>query len=230
MSDPQANILLDRRVHYNQAKETYRVDTSGPNWMVPFGQALGINNAEFAPWRDVFFSKGKALLLVEGETDKEYFELMRDESHGPHRLVLDGDIFAYGGFGDLTQSGLLKLVKAKFANAFITFDLDMADKVQKALEAFDFIADKHYSALGLDQPGKRKIEGLLPDHVKGTVHQANAALLEQLQSNTKEERTSATGQLKALYLEQFKKTAKPQTADFAEFYKITKKINKALNG
>lgn len=198
--------------------------------MVPFGQALGINNAEFAPWRDVFFSKGKALLLVEGETDKEYFELMRDESHGPHRLVLDGDIFAYGGFGDLTQSGLLKLVKAKFANAFITFDLDMADKVQKALEAFDFIADKHYSALGLDQPGKRKIEGLLPDHVKGTVHQANAALLEQLQSNTKEERTSATGQLKALYLEQFKKTAKPQTADFAEFYKITKKINKALNG
>ncbi len=228
MSDPAANILLERRILYHQPKETLRADTSGPNWMLPFGQALGIDNAEFAPWRDVFFSNGKALLLVEGDTDKEYFEMLRGPEHGTQQLVLDGDIFAYGGFGDLTQSGLLKLIKAKFTNAFITFDLDSEDKVQKALSAFDFAVDKHYTALGVDQPGKRKIEGLLPDAVKATVHQANAALVEQLQSNRQEERKSAGNRLKSLYLEEFKKVAKPQTQDFAEFYKVTKKINRAL--
>jgi predicted ATP-dependent endonuclease of OLD family len=55
LNDPTSNILLKRCIRYNQQRETRRVDTSGDNWMEPFGEALGVRNAEFEPWRAVFF-------------------------------------------------------------------------------------------------------------------------------------------------------------------------------
>ena len=71
---PTSNLLLERSTSYGQLRETRLVDTSGDRWMQPFGLVLGLTSDEFAPWKDLFFSEGDAVMLVEGETDKEYFE------------------------------------------------------------------------------------------------------------------------------------------------------------
>lgn len=52
---PESNILLKRKSHQNQFRETEIVETTGENWMEPFGLALGISNEEFTPWKDIFF-------------------------------------------------------------------------------------------------------------------------------------------------------------------------------
>jgi RNase P protein component len=44
----------------------------------------------------------------------------------------------------------------------------------------------------------------------------------------KERQKSARNRLKRLILEAFKKEAKPGTADFAQFYKVVREINRAL--
>jgi len=54
---PEANILLQRHISYNQQRETERLDTSGEHWMEPFGLALGLNSEEFVRWRDLFLRK-----------------------------------------------------------------------------------------------------------------------------------------------------------------------------
>lgn len=95
--NPESNILLERKVVRGKLRETVVLDTEGENWMEPFGLILGISNEEFKPWKDLFFSDAKSILLVEGIIDKEYFELLRKEEHGKNRLIFDGDIFDYDG-------------------------------------------------------------------------------------------------------------------------------------
>jgi putative ATP-dependent endonuclease of OLD family len=41
------------------------------------------------------------ILLVEGDTDKKYFEMLRAPGHGSNRLLLQGDIVPYEGTGSL---------------------------------------------------------------------------------------------------------------------------------
>jgi putative ATP-dependent endonuclease of the OLD family len=50
--------------------------------MEPFALSLGLSDDSFIPWRELFFSQPEAVLLVEGDTDREYFELLRSEDHG----------------------------------------------------------------------------------------------------------------------------------------------------
>jgi hypothetical protein len=99
LNRPESNILLGRRAHYGRLRETQRIDSSGENWMAPFGQALGMNSEEFRPWHALFGSNSDAILLVEGDTDREYFELLRHESHGDKGLRFEGDVIAYDGVG-----------------------------------------------------------------------------------------------------------------------------------
>src|SRR5690606_22748084 len=91
LDDPTSNILLERRIEKRKLRETVKVDTTGPDWKKPFALALGIEGPEFDNIRNAFFSQSKALLLVEGETDKEYLELLRDENHGKNKLDFDGE-------------------------------------------------------------------------------------------------------------------------------------------
>ena len=93
----ESNILLRRRSIYKQTRDTERVDTSGDDWMAPFGQALGLDAEEFKPWKALILSGSDAILLVEGETDKEYFSMLQDQVHGANRLVLPGEIATYEG-------------------------------------------------------------------------------------------------------------------------------------
>lgn len=228
LNQPESNILLERRAHYGQLRETQRVDSTGENWMTPFGQALGMSSDEFKPWQKLFGSSGDAILLVEGDTDKQYFEMLRDPAHGANSLSFDGEIIPYDGTGTLKNTVLLRFIKNRYKRVFVTFDLDMKNEVEKCLSALNMKKDIDFVAVGLDAPGKRSIEGLLPDAVRTAVFTAWPNLVMAATSGTKEEKEQAKNQLKRKYLEEFKSTSKPGSEHFAQFYKIVKIANRSL--
>lgn len=196
--------------------------------MTPFGQALGMSSDEFKPWQKLFGSQSDAILLVEGDTDKTYFEMLRDPVHGDNALKFDGEIIAYDGTGTLKNNMLLRFIKNRYKRVFLTFDLDMKPEVERCLASLDMKKDADYVAIGVDAPGKRAIEGLLPEAVRTAVFTACPDLVMAATSGNKEEREQARNQLKRKYLVQFQLVAKPGNEHFAEFYKIAKLANKAL--
>jgi hypothetical protein len=228
MQNPSSNILLRRRTSYNQLRDTECVDTAGEDWMAPFGQALGLDAEEFKPWKSLILSGSDRILLVEGETDKQYFAMLQNEAHGTNRLLVPGDIVAYEGTGSLKNTVLLRFVKNRYRKLFITFDLDAAELLEKTFQALQLEKGKHYMPVGVDAPGKKNIEGLLPSSVTTTVYGNNPALVQAATAGTREEQESAKGQLKKLLLEEFKRVAKPGSEYFGGFYPLVKAINKAL--
>lgn len=228
IDEPKANILLRRRTQYNQLRNTELVDTSGENWMKPFGLALGLESEEFKPWKELMLSGSDAILLVEGDTDKQYFEMLRDSAHGANRLEFSGDIVDYDGTGALQNTVLLRFVKNRFRRLFVTYDLDCEKAIEKSLTALELKKKEHYIPVGLNAAGKRNIEGLLPDRVTTAVFAANPALVQAVASGNKEEREQARRRLKQLLLDKFRTTARPGQEDFGHFYALAKLINKAL--
>lgn len=223
---PESNILLSRRVVRRQMRQTEQVDTSGDRWMEPFALALGIEEEAFRPWRELFFSNPKALLLVEGDVDKEYFMLLRGPVHGAHRLDFDGEIFPYGGRDTLKNQALLKFIKDRFGRVFITFDLDAQNVVEKSLQGLGFEKRRSYLPIGIDAAGMKNIEGLLPDRIRKAVFSESPDLVQAL-TGTNEERKAAHRKLKHLLLDRFKREAKPGK-DYELFYDLARVISKAM--
>jgi energy-coupling factor transporter ATP-binding protein EcfA2 len=223
---PESNILLKRRVTRGQLRATERADTTGANWMEPFSLALGIADDEFRPWRELFFSRPEALLLVEGDTDREYFTLLRDPAHGDHRLAFEGEVFPYGGRDTLKNQALLKFIKDRFGAIFITFDLDAEGVVERPLQALGFEKRRSYLPVGVDAPGKKNIEGLLPESVRTAIYAENPDLVQALTGST-DERREAHGKLKRLLLDRFKRDARPG-ADYENLYEVARIINRAF--
>jgi len=223
---PESNILLKRRGVRRQLRATERADTTGTRWMEPFALALGIADDEFRPWRELFFSKPAALLLVEGQTDKKYFELLRDPAHGANRLEFKGEIFSYDGKDTLKNQALLRFIKDRVGALFITFDLDAEAVVEKPLQALGFVKRSSYLAIGEDAPGKKNIEGLLPERIRTAVYSENADVVQALTGST-EERRGAHARLKLLLLERFKQEAQPGD-DFKKLYVVARFVNRAL--
>lgn len=225
---PESNILLCRRSEAGQLRRTERIEVGTENWMEPFAQNLGLANPEFEPWRELFFSRTSRILLVEGDIDKEYFEMLRDETHGINRLDFDGEIFAYGGTGTINNGVLLRFIKGRYDRFFITFDLDAENGLSKLLQGLGLEKLKHYAAVGINGGGRNKIEGLLPERVRNAVYGTNAELVQQVMGGTSDEAKSAKKKLKRLLLTEFKKQATPGTEYFGEFYKLAKLITKAM--
>lgn len=228
LDSPGSNILLKRRIRYRQAVDTVRVDTSGDHWMEPFGLALGLESAEFTPWKKLLLAKSDAILLVEGEIDKEYFEMLRQPAHGANRLDFDGEIVPYEGTGALRNTVLLRFMKNRCNRLFVTYDLDCERTVESTLKSLGFEKRNQYMPVGINAPGKKDIEGLLPDSVKQAVYQREPDLLEASRSGTKDEKASANSNLKRLFLEEFKDNAEAGEEFFGKIYPLVKIINKAL--
>ena len=226
---PSSNILLKRRVRYKQLQETERVNTSGDNWMAPFGLALGLESKEFTAWKRLFLVEADAILLVEGEVDKAYFDMLRDNVHGANRLSFAGEIVAYDGTGSLSNTVLLKFIKNRFRRLFVTYDLDAEKQVAKTLEALQLEKKRHFMPVGINAPGKRCIEGLLPSSVTEAVYAKNASLVQAATAGTRDEQKSAKNGLKKLLLEEFRAKSSPGMEYFEQFYKLVKTINKALS-
>jgi hypothetical protein len=196
--------------------------------MAPFGQALGLDAEEFAPWKQLLHVGSDALLLVEGETDKKYFEMLRDPSHDANSLVFNGEIVSYDGTGSLSNTVLLRFIKNRFPRLFVTFDLDAEDQIANTLKVLQLEKKRHYAPVGVNSPGKRCIEGLLPESVTKAVYSANPELVQEATSGTKDEQKSAKNRLKKLYFEEFSKVATPGDEYYGKFYPLVKAINKAL--
>lgn len=206
---------------------TERVDTAGENWMAPFGKALELDAEEFRPWKEMLFSRSECVLLVEGQIDKEYFELLRMPGHGGNRLAIDGEIIPYGGVGSLNNNVLLKFIRNRHKKFFVTYDLDAADSVEKALKALQLEKNKNYAGVGQSLAGRRNIEGLLPESVLRSVYEENVDLVQAAAHGTRDEQKHAKADLKRKYLEKFKALASPGS-DYKRFYPLVRVINKAL--
>lgn len=227
-TEPSANLLLERRSERGKMRDTQLVDTSGDKWMEPFGLALGIDNEQFVPWREALFSKYDMIILVEGDTDREYLELLRDAAHGDKRLDFEGEVVGCGGKDNLKLRFLLNFIKKRYKKLFVTFDLDVANEIEPCLQEIGLQRDKDYCPIGLDDPGKRSMEGLLPERVRVAVFSAHPDLVQQAMSGNKTEQTSAKNRIKKLLLEEFKKSSKPGEEDYRNFYGLTKILSKAL--
>jgi putative ATP-dependent endonuclease of the OLD family len=222
-----SNILLERHTVRKQLRQTERVDTAGERWMQPFAMSLGLTDDTFKPWRELLFSQPTSVLLVEGDVDRQYFELLQKDEHANNRLCFSEVIFPYGGVSTLRNQALLKFIKDLFGKVFITFDLDGKGEVERSLSSLGFEEKRHYLPIGLEEAGKRKIEGLLPDAIRTKVYAENPNLVDALSGST-EERHSAENRLKKLLLEAFTKSATPGSEDFKKFYEIVRVINKAI--
>jgi putative ATP-dependent endonuclease of OLD family len=229
IAEPGANILLRRRLVYGRYRETTSADTSGENWAEPFAEALGLRSEDFKPWRDLFLTTSEAVLLVEGSTDRDYLELLRDPAHGNERLLFDGEILPYEGVGTLQNTALLRFLKNRYPKLFILYDLDSAREVERSLEAVGLERNVHFSPVGRPDPGRRSIEGLLPDSVVSAVYAAHPDLVTAAVGGSNEERKPARNRLKSLLLLEFKSRAIPGVEFFKYFYPLAKIINRALS-
>jgi len=226
---PESNILLERKVVENSLHSTKQVDTRGENWMQPFGQVLGIDDNEFSPWKSLFFTDQTSILLVEGDTDMEYMKLLTNEEHGDNRLLFGGEIYPYGGAGNLKNSVLLQFIKNRYRKIFITYDLDVEQSVEKSLNTLGFKKGKDYIGIGLDDKTQNNIEGLLPQRIRDKVYKENTELVNILMSSDKESVDSAKNKIKKLLLEEFKNEAIPgDVTYYSKFYKLTEILNNAF--
>jgi len=226
---PVSNILLRRRLRRRQLQETEIVDTSGANWMEPFSDHLGIVSPEFNDWRTLFSSRDSRVLLVEGESDEDYFSFVREMVGDRFGLPEDVKIVAYGGKDALKNTVLVNFVLRNFDRVYITFDLDAANDVSRSLERLDLKEKEDYLAVGKNEPGKNSIEGLLPDRVVSTVFGRETDLAMQLGSVNAGERREAKRQLKRLLLDEFRHGAKYSDEELTAFLELGKVFRKAFS-
>jgi hypothetical protein len=104
----------------------------------------------------------------------------------------------------------------------------MKTEVEKCLTALGMKKDMDYLGIGVDAPGKRAIEGLLPESVRASVYAKYPDLVMAATSGNRDERDPARNLLKRKCLEEFKASAKPGSDYFSEFYKVAKVATKAL--
>lgn len=228
--NPKSNLLLKRKTARRKVRESFIEKVDDKNWREPFELALGMIGPEFESLKEAFFSQENSIILVEGKLDVEYFKLLTDKRHGNNGLAFNGEFYPYGGYGFLNNPVLLKFMKERFGCMYITVDLDAYAQVKNSFEKASLQKDKDYFLIGLDKPGYRFIEGLIPDSVRGKVNSANPELNFALQSENKEERKSAKERLKELYLVEFKKSIQYDSSHFEEFYKLSAKLNKKIKG
>lgn len=225
--DPAANILLRRKIVRNSPRESEIISDAGEKWMMPFADGLGLTSDEFKPWRQLFFSDSRPVLIVEGDTDREYFGLLSGTDHDQQCLDPEWLVYSCGGAGALNDS-LLKYLFNTQKKLFITFDLDQADRIDGKLVQLGFEKGRQYLPLGIDAPGKQNIEGLLPSWVREQVFQEHSDLVVEATQGRADEQKSAKSRLKRLMLEKFREQARPGSEDYSEFYKVVRVINRAL--
>jgi hypothetical protein len=90
------------------------------------------------------------------------------------------------------------------------------------------VATEGLQNVGINAPGKRNIEGLLPDSITTAMYSTSPALVQAVAHGTKSEQESARSSLKRLLLEEFKKNATPGQEYFGNFYPLVKIINSAV--
>jgi hypothetical protein len=120
----------------------------------------------------------------------------------------------------------LRFIKDRFATVFITFDLDAEESVERSIQALGFERRRTYLPIRVEAPGKKNIEGLLPERVRTAVYAENADVVDAL-NGTNTERRDARARLKRLLLERFKTEARAGV-DYEGLYEVAWIINRAV--
>lgn len=222
---PKANILLERDLT-NKNKGSKLVNTGGDKWFEPFALSLGIKGDDFGPLKSTIFSDKSDIILVEGSSDKEYFELLKDKKHGNNRLIFDGEIFAYGGAGNIKNNILLKFIKERFKRFVVTVDLDKITDVKSSFDTLGLIENKEYIIIGKNETGKKTIEGLIPDVIFTKVYTKEVDLVRKSMENSIQGK-EARSLFKTKVLEAFKEEDKLGNLNiYKDFYPVVSKLNK----
>ncbi len=226
--NPEANILIDRDTRPRSRNvSSFVVKTSEDKWYEPFALALGINEADFGPLKDVIFSNNSKVLLVEGQIDKEYFDYFQKAIHGENALRSDIEIFPYDGADNLNNNILMKFIKSKFSDVVVTVDMDKFDSVKKSVTGIGFIENKDFFSIGKKEEGKDSIEGLIPTISLTKVYSEHPEIVRKATMCIGKAQKSAKSDLKKLLLDSF--IIEPIGNDtHNDFYEIVKKINKAF--
>lgn len=227
--NPNSNILLDRKSFRNKLKETIVVDVKEDNWMQPFSEILGLDSNEFLDWKNVLNTKFDYVLLVEGDTDKKYLEYIDSLNVSGYKLHSGIEIVPYGGKDALKNTILLKFIIEKFKKVYITFDLDFKSEIEKSMNRIGLMEGKSYMAVGLDEPGKQCIEGLIPSEILSNVYSNNSDLVLKLTAQNSKDRNSAKSNLKKKILEQFTSKKSYSEKDLRNFKSLFNNINKAFS-
>lgn len=199
-----SNVLLGRKQVYGKARQTEVIDVKEDNWMEPFGNILGLNNTEFAAWKDVLFSGKQCVLLVEGDIDRAYFEHLGTLGIPELTLPAGIEIFPYGGKDTLKNAILLKFIVEKFKKVLVTFDLDAKVELERIMQQIGLVEGDSYLPIGIAKAGRECIEGLLPERILSKVHAKNTDLVMQMCSGDSKERKSAKSSMKQALLSEFK--------------------------
>jgi hypothetical protein len=198
-----SNVLLVRRPYRGKLKATERLEIEKDNWMQPFSEILGLDNAEFTAWKDVLESTTNCVLLVEGEIDRKYLEHIDSLNLPGLQLPVDLEIVAYEGKDALKNTILLKFIIQKFRKVFITFDLDAKQELERTMHQLGLSHGSDYLAIGAEKSGKQCIEGLVPDRILAKVYSENTDFVMQLTAQESRERKSAKSALKQKILAAF---------------------------
>ena len=227
-SNPKSNILLKRLVQRGKTLETIVVDTSGSEWMKPFADHLGVIPDEFTAWREVIASTEKCLLLVEGDLDKEYIEFLRQKFSDKFPIPSHVKVLGYGGRGNLKNATIISFVKQVVPKMFITFDLDAKAEMQRHLEQIGLEEKRDFLSIGKNRPGRRAIEGLLPEKVFQAVYGREVELVSAL-ADIGDDRKSSRSALKRKLLAEFTASEDYSDSDLKDFETLGRAIAKALS-
>lgn len=223
--EPKANVLLERDLNSSH-KGSKIIDTDGDKWYEPFSLSLGISGDDFGPLKSTIFSGTSDIILVEGESDKKYFEILKQDRHNENRLNFDGEIFSYGGAGNIKNNILLRFVKERFKRFVVTVDRDKIGETKKTFDSLGLKEGKEYLVIGKNETGKKCIEGLVPPNILAQVYAENVELVQQSQENSPQGK-EARSNIKCKILEKFEEENNNGNPDlFKDFYPLVKKINK----
>ncbi len=228
-TNPESNILLERKIFRGKPKETIVCSTNGENWMQPFSEHLGVTKPDFLPWSHLFFSTKKKIIFVEGEIDKKYIDYWRSIYKEHFSFGSDVEIYPYGGADIITNTPLVNFIIKQIDNFLITYDLDVDDKVSKKLESIGLARGTDFMAIGQNKIGKRSIEGLLPDQIYSEVGRKSPELIRTLSHGNKDEVKSARSSIKSRCLDEFKNTEDLDEKEIKDILNLGKTLSKKFN-
>ena len=229
-SNARSNILLYREKKRGKLKGTRVVDTGDNNWMEPFSEQLGLRPSEFTSWRMAFGGNPDRVIFVEGAIDVRYLRHVMAKFGSTSGLDKDVDIVPYGGKNALRNTAMLSFVLKRIPHPLVTVDIDGLADAQGSFDALDLKEGTDYLGIGLDEDGKRCIEGLVPQSVHKYVYSENPDLIQRVADGDGKVRQAARHELKRKLLDEFKRRSDLLDDELAGFRKLVKDISRAIRG
>lgn len=106
--------------------------------------------------------------------------------------------------------------------------MDRFNSVKKAVTSIGFKENVDFLPIGISNPGKQCIEGLIPQSVYCTLYAKEPDLAQKAIMAIGEDQKSAKNEIKKKLLEEFKLIPINKDTTHKEFYSLIKKINKAF--